>query len=144
VIFGATQKGRTTNPPPLLLLMLDSGSRIRDPRSEIRNPRSEMDKNQDPGSRINIPDPQHCSGVLRQGNSWFVGSQSVVYLIGSIPLASLSAANPRPLRGWDQKPRQCCWSSHWNKESFTITQDFIIILTLSSWDMHIQKKMEQV
>jgi hypothetical protein len=26
----------------------------------IRDPGSEMDKNQDPGSGINIPDPQHC------------------------------------------------------------------------------------
>jgi hypothetical protein len=26
----------------------------------IRDQRSGMDKNQDPGSGINIPDPQHC------------------------------------------------------------------------------------
>ncbi len=26
----------------------------------IRDPRSEMGKNPDPGSGINIPDPQHC------------------------------------------------------------------------------------
>jgi hypothetical protein len=26
----------------------------------IRDPRSGMGKNQDPGSGINIPDPQHC------------------------------------------------------------------------------------
>jgi hypothetical protein len=36
----------------LLLLFLD-------PRSEIRDPGSGMGKNQDPGSGINIPDPQH-------------------------------------------------------------------------------------
>jgi hypothetical protein len=36
----------------LLLLFLDPGSGIRDPRSG-------MGKNQDPGSGINIPDPQH-------------------------------------------------------------------------------------
>jgi hypothetical protein len=36
------------------------GSGIRDPRSEIRDPGSGMGKNQDPGSGINIPDPQHC------------------------------------------------------------------------------------
>jgi hypothetical protein len=45
------------------------GSKIRDPGSEIRDPRSGMDKNQDTGSRINIPDLLHCSGVLRQGTS---------------------------------------------------------------------------
>jgi hypothetical protein len=28
--------------------------------SGIRDPRSGMGKNQDPGSGINIPDPQHC------------------------------------------------------------------------------------
>jgi hypothetical protein len=31
-----------------------------DPGSEIRDPGSGMGKNQDPGSGINIPDPQHC------------------------------------------------------------------------------------
>jgi hypothetical protein len=30
-----------------------------DPGSEIRDPGSGMGKNQDPGSGINIPDPQH-------------------------------------------------------------------------------------
>jgi hypothetical protein len=38
----------------------DPGSGIRDPGSEIRDPGSGMGKNQDPGSGINIPDPQHC------------------------------------------------------------------------------------
>ncbi len=33
---------------------------IRDLGSEIRDPGSGMGKNQDPGSGINIPDPQHC------------------------------------------------------------------------------------
>jgi hypothetical protein len=32
---------------------------IQDPGSEIRDPRSGMSKNQDPGSGINIQDPQH-------------------------------------------------------------------------------------
>jgi hypothetical protein len=31
-----------------------------DPGSGIRDPGSGMGKNQDPGSGINIPDPQHC------------------------------------------------------------------------------------
>jgi hypothetical protein len=31
--------------------------------SGIRDPRSGMGKNQDPGSGINIPDPQHCLWV---------------------------------------------------------------------------------
>ena len=35
----------------------DPGSGIRDPGSEIRDPG--WVKNQDPGSGINIPDPQH-------------------------------------------------------------------------------------
>jgi hypothetical protein len=38
--------------PSLLLLYLDLGS-------EIQDPGSGMGKNQDPGSGINIPDPQH-------------------------------------------------------------------------------------
>jgi hypothetical protein len=38
--------------PSLLLLFLDPGSGIRDPGSR-------MGKNRDPGSEINIPDPQH-------------------------------------------------------------------------------------
>ncbi len=37
----------------------DPGSEIRDPGSGIRDPGSGMGKNQDPGSGINIPDPQH-------------------------------------------------------------------------------------
>jgi hypothetical protein len=45
------------------------GSGIRDPGSEIRDPRSgirdgKKTKNQDPGSGINIPDPQHWIDVL--------------------------------------------------------------------------------
>jgi hypothetical protein len=35
-----------------------------DPGSEIRDPGSGMGKNQDPGSGINIPDPQHCNPAL--------------------------------------------------------------------------------
>ncbi len=31
---------------------------------------SGMGKNQDPGSRINIPDPQHCFTVFRKINCW--------------------------------------------------------------------------
>jgi hypothetical protein len=39
---------------------------IRDPGSEIRDPGSGMGKNPDPGSRINIPDPQHwAQSVLK-------------------------------------------------------------------------------
>ncbi len=43
----STKNGRTKIffPTPLLVLLLDPGSG--------------MDKNQDPGSGINIPDPQH-------------------------------------------------------------------------------------
>jgi hypothetical protein len=44
MILVATKHGRTKKifPPPLLVLLLDPGSKIRDPGSE-------MDKNQDPG-----------------------------------------------------------------------------------------------
>ncbi len=38
----------------------DPRSGIRDPRSGIPDPGSGMGQNQDPGSGINIPDPQHC------------------------------------------------------------------------------------
>ncbi len=49
MIFVATKKGRTTNFFHLSLLWL------------FLDPGSGMDKNQDQGSGINIPDPQHCS-----------------------------------------------------------------------------------
>jgi hypothetical protein len=47
MIFVATKNGWTTKnfPPPILVLLLDPGSGI--------------DKNQDLGSGINIPDTQH-------------------------------------------------------------------------------------
>jgi hypothetical protein len=35
-----------------------------DPGSGIRDPGSGMGKNQDPGSGINIPDPQHCTKYI--------------------------------------------------------------------------------
>ncbi len=47
----------------LLLLFLDPGS-------EIRDPGSVMGKNQDPGSGINIPDPQH---YLLHNAIWYWG-----------------------------------------------------------------------
>jgi hypothetical protein len=52
VKYGATTKGMTKNffHPSLLLRILDLGSEIRDPG---------WVKNQDPGSGIKIPDPQH-------------------------------------------------------------------------------------
>ncbi len=47
MIFMATKKvGQKSFSPTLLVLLLDPGSR--------------MDKNQYPGSGINMPDPQHC------------------------------------------------------------------------------------
>ncbi len=45
MIFVATKNGSTKKIPPLFVLLLDPGSG--------------MDENLDPGSRINIPDPQH-------------------------------------------------------------------------------------
>jgi hypothetical protein len=52
VKFVATKKGRTTNFFSLLSFAAVFGSGIWDPGSG-------MGKNQDPGSGINIPDPQH-------------------------------------------------------------------------------------
>jgi hypothetical protein len=49
----------TTNLFSPLSFVAVFGSGIRDPGSEIRDPGSEMGKNQDPGSGINVPDPQH-------------------------------------------------------------------------------------
>ncbi len=52
MIFVATQMvGKKVSPPPLLLLL------IRDPR--FGDPGSGIDKKQDPGAGINIPEPQH-------------------------------------------------------------------------------------
>jgi hypothetical protein len=50
MIFVATKKGRTKIFFPVLFWCC----------CWIRDPGSEMDKNQDPGSGIKIPDPQHC------------------------------------------------------------------------------------
>jgi hypothetical protein len=50
----ATKKGLTTNFFSPLSFVAVFGSGIRDLGSRIRN-----GKNQDPGSGINIPDPQH-------------------------------------------------------------------------------------
>ncbi len=50
--FVATKKGLTTNFFWPLSFVAVFGSGIRDPESGIG-------KNQDPGSAINIPDPQH-------------------------------------------------------------------------------------
>jgi hypothetical protein len=57
MIFVVTKwKDKSIFPPPLLVLLLD-------PVLGIRDPGSEMDNNQDPGSGINIPDPQHSYTV---------------------------------------------------------------------------------
>jgi hypothetical protein len=53
VKFVATKKGMTTKFFSPLSFDAVFGSGIRDPESG-------MGKNQDPGSGINIPDPQHC------------------------------------------------------------------------------------
>ncbi len=53
--FLATKNGMTNNFYSPLSFVPVFGSRMRDPGSG-------MGKNQDPGSGINIPDPQHCPG----------------------------------------------------------------------------------
>jgi hypothetical protein len=55
VKFCGYKKGLTTNFFSPLSFVAVFGSGIRDPGSG-------MGKNQDPGSGINIPDPQHCLG----------------------------------------------------------------------------------
>ncbi len=54
-IYGCI-KGLTTN-----FFSHLSFDAVLDPGSEIQDPGSGMGKNQDPGSRINILDPRHCS-----------------------------------------------------------------------------------
>jgi hypothetical protein len=58
VKFVVTKNGMTKKKIFTPLFVKDFGSGIRDPRSENRDPG--WVKNQDPGSGINIPDPQHC------------------------------------------------------------------------------------
>jgi hypothetical protein len=60
VRFVATKNGLTKKNFSPLSFVAVFGSGIRDLRSGIRDPGSGMGKNQDPGSGINIPDPQHC------------------------------------------------------------------------------------
>ncbi len=57
------KKGMTTNFFPPLSFIAVFGSRIRDPGSG-------MGKNQDPGSGINIPDPQHWFSIT-MSDFWF-------------------------------------------------------------------------
>jgi hypothetical protein len=64
VKFVVIKKGMTTNYFSPLSFVTVFGSGIRDPGSEIRDPGSGMGKNQDPGSGINIPDPQHCPKII--------------------------------------------------------------------------------
>jgi hypothetical protein len=59
VEFVATKNGLTKKNFSPLSFVAVFGSGLRDPRSGIRDPGSGMGKNQDPGSGINIPDPQH-------------------------------------------------------------------------------------
>jgi hypothetical protein len=66
VKFVATKKGLTTNFFSPLSFIAVFGSGIRDPGSG-------MGKNQDPGSGINIPDPQHwCYLPLPTGRPLFL------------------------------------------------------------------------
>ncbi len=65
VEFVATKKGLTINIFSPLSLVNVFGSGIRDPRSEIRDPGWVKIRIRDPGSMINIPDPQHCSHWTR-------------------------------------------------------------------------------
>jgi hypothetical protein len=67
ILYNLWLQKRYDNKLPPLLFAAVIGSRIWDPRYEvrdqgsgIRNKGSGMGKNQDPGSGVNIPDPQHC------------------------------------------------------------------------------------
>jgi hypothetical protein len=62
--FVATKKGFTTNFFSPFSLVAVFGSGIRGPRSGIWDPGSRMGKNQDSGSGINIPDPQHWKKAM--------------------------------------------------------------------------------
>jgi hypothetical protein len=63
VKFVATKKCLKKNFFSPLSFLPVFGSGIRDPGSEIRDPGSGMGKNQDSGSGINFPDPQHWKKV---------------------------------------------------------------------------------
>jgi hypothetical protein len=60
--------------------------------SGIRDPGSGMGKNQDPGSGINIPDPQHCT--LRTSTST---PQSGSFMITVVPAQDNSLVPFRPV-----------------------------------------------
>ncbi len=75
---------------------------IRDPGSEIRDPGSGMGKNQDPGSGINIPDPQHwwvCSWLE-------AGGSKVVLTPVSVSSQVKQNSSPQQLKRFGS--RLCC------------------------------------
>ncbi len=75
-IYGPKKKGMKTNFFSLCLSLL-----FLDPESGIGDPGSGMGKNQDPGSGINIPDPQHWFLVVRfLKNIWRSGKEKCTYV----------------------------------------------------------------
>jgi hypothetical protein len=52
--------------------------------SGVRDPGSGMGKNQDPGSGINIPDPQHCKQLKMLQNECYVLIKFVYYLLDQV------------------------------------------------------------
>jgi hypothetical protein len=87
--------------PSLLLLFLDPGSEIQDLGS---NPGSRMSKNLDPGSGINIPDPQHCLQVC---DGWGKDTGNIIYqsLVGTVKQYTPLAAR---VRAW--REAFCFWT----------------------------------
>ncbi len=110
--FVATKKGLTTNFFSPLSFVAVFGSRIRDPGSGIG-------KNQDPGSAINIPDPQHWYFERECVTRWFSFISFFLSFFLSFFWRTLNwdhyqlwmyTGEKRPMRGKEIRTRILTWS----------------------------------
>jgi hypothetical protein len=94
----------------------------------LLDPGSGMDKNQDPGSGINIPDPQHYSSLLF---SAFPDPLSVLYLVSCVSVHGPENAVDGDISTYWQSP-PISRGRKYNRVDLEINllQDFIVRIEL--------------